>query len=125
MTRRETNIPPTPEVMRLSDIIGISAALALIEAHGGTRLYVPRTLSEGINLPGIIGEEAAGKLIREHGGCYLKIPVARAWRTLVYRGHGQSYADIARRLGCTEGTVWRILNEHEMTTRQLDLFGSP
>lgn len=119
-----TNNPPPPEVARLSDIIGIGAALALIEAHGGTRLYIPRAMSEEINLIKVIGLEASEKLIQAHGGNYLKIPVARQWRAVLYRGQEMSYPKIARRLGCTEGTVWRILSEYEMTSRQLDLFAA-
>lgn len=111
---------PSPEVKRISKIIGIPQALALIELYGGTRYYVPAT--PNAELVDLIGREAAEKLSQAWKGTYIKVPVARAWRVLVYRQQQMSYAVIARKVGCSENQVWRILNDHEMTSRQLCLF---
>ncbi|MGD9769469.1 MAG: hypothetical protein AB7U62_17680 [Pseudolabrys sp.] len=112
--------PPTDEVRRLVDIVGAEATLALIEAHGGTRFYVPRMPNE--RLVAIVGEPGAAALASLLGGEYLKLPLARAWRVLVYQARGLSYPAIARRVGCTEGAVWRTLSRHGLTQTQYDLF---
>lgn len=111
---------PPPEVMRLAEVIGVPAALALIEAFPGLRPYIPKQPTERIIA--VIGPEAAEKLARAWGGEYLKVPSAKPWRVTIYRGRGFSYADIALRVGLSEDGVWRILSRAEMTSPQLDLF---
>ncbi|MTW19111.1 hypothetical protein GJ689_23205 [Rhodoplanes serenus] len=115
-----TPLAPPPEVMRLAEVIGEPAALALIEAFPGLRIYVPRSPTERIMAA--IGAEAAAQLARAYGGEYLKVPAAKQWRVTIYRTRGLSYADIARRVGSTEDGVWRILSRAAMTSPQLDLF---
>ena len=114
--------PPTDEVRRLVRQIGAEATLRLVEARAAARLYVPRQPDPDGELARIIGLAAAQALSAAAAGDYIKVPVARQWRVLVYHAQGRSYMDIAQRLGCSQNTVWRILNEHEMTRRQLDLF---
>lgn len=114
--------PPTPEVEGVVKLVGLPGALALVEAHGGTRLYVPRNLNANSELSEMLGMRALASLIDAYGGNYLKIPVARRWRILILRSRGFSYADIARRVKCSENTVCRTLQDHEVTTTQLDLF---
>ncbi|MDC7787988.1 winged helix-turn-helix transcriptional regulator [Rhodoplanes sp. TEM] len=111
---------PPPEVMRLAEVIGVPAALALIEAFPGLRVYVPKAPTERI--VSAIGTAAAAQLARAYGGEYLKVPSAKPWRVAIYRGRGLSYAEIARRTGLSEDGVWRILSRAEMTSPQLDLF---
>lgn len=115
-----TPLAPPPEVMRLAEVIGEPAALALIEEFGGLRTYVPKHPTERI--VAAIGAEAAAKLAAAWGGEYIPVPLARAWRVMVYRSRGQSYPAIARRVGLSEDGVWRILSRADMTTSQLDLF---
>ncbi|WP_029004801.1 helix-turn-helix domain-containing protein [Azorhizobium doebereinerae] len=114
--------PPTDEVARLVAIVGPEAALELIEQRGGTRLFVSSTDVGLGGLKAIMGLEGAAKLVEACGREYFKVPVAREWRVLVYRSRGLSYAEIARKVGCSENTVWRILNAHAMTGCQLDMF---
>lgn len=114
--------PPTPEVTRLVSIIGPEATFALIEARSPARIYVPHTPDPDGELVGIIGLDAALALCKAAAGEYLKVPVAREWRILAYRAQGRSYLNIARALGCSLNTVWRVLNDHYMTAGQLDLF---
>ena len=40
-------------------IAGVDAALRLAEAHGGTRLYVPRDVRPGHELARVLGVQAA------------------------------------------------------------------
>ena len=113
------SIPAAPaELAPLTSLIGDHAALLLIEAHGGTRLYIAR---RGDALATVIGAQAAAALAAELGGEYLKVPTAKFWRARVYRARGMSYALIARRLGATESSVWRWLNAGGDTRRQLEM----
>lgn len=111
--------PPTPEVERLVQVVGPAAALALVEERGGTRIYVPRAVTPWLSA--LIGDDAAAALVAAYGGEHLPVPVARRWRVRIYRGRDMSHARIARRVGCSEDTVGRIL-AGEVTGRQLDLF---
>ena len=106
--------------------IGRPATLALIEAFGGTRVYVPVAPNQASPLVRSIGREAALALSARLGGSsatnVLKVPLARDWRILAYREEGLSYREIARRLAITEDTVWRHLQRAEQTARQGSLF---
>jgi hypothetical protein len=112
--------PPPPEAVRLVQRIGIAAAFALVEARGGTRIYVPRTASPW--LVDLIGAAPAAALAEALGGEFLKVPLARTWRVLAYQARGWSYARIARACGCSEDAVWKILSRAEKTSPQLGLF---
>lgn len=114
-----TTPPPPAELDYLVRPLGAAATLALIERHGGTRLYVPRAPSA--ELLACLGAEAAAALCAEWGGNYLKPPLAKGWRALVYRAAGDSYSQIARRLGCTEKAVAEHLRAGRATTTQLAL----
>ena len=101
--------PPTEDVAALVAAIGPEATLALVEAMGGTRVYVGRRdRGPSEALAAVIGEAAALKLadVQSHD---LRVPLARTWRILVYRAQGSSYREIARRAGCTDSGVWRVL----------------
>lgn len=122
MTERLPN--PTPEVKKLSKHIGREAALALIEARGGNRVYIPAPARIGQSeLPDIIGLDEARSLAVAYGPQWYFIPIAREWRVLLYRHRGMTYAEIARKTGTTETNVGRILRLQEMTNRQLSFFG--
>jgi hypothetical protein len=103
-------LPAPAELAWLADIIGDDATLALIEAHGGTRLYVPRRSPAASRLAEVLGAAAVGQLSATWGGDYLKVPTAKFWRARILRARGKSYAEIARALGATESSVWRWLN---------------
>lgn len=115
-------IAPPAELHYLSDLIGPEATLRLIEAFGGTRLYVPKAPNQGSRLAHAIGLDAARALATAWGRDTMLVPIARAWRVRVYRARGDTYAAIARRLGIREDSVWKILRAAEMTARQTDLF---
>ncbi|MFN7306935.1 MAG: hypothetical protein ACK5TQ_10190 [Acetobacteraceae bacterium] len=40
------SLPAPAEIHWLTNIIGADAALRLIEAHGGTRVYVPKDINQ-------------------------------------------------------------------------------
>lgn len=114
--------PPPAELSQFTDAIGAEALLRLIEAYGGTRLYIPQEPTEDTLLAQVVGLRAARSLAKSLGWGTLKVPLARNWRVRLYRHRGDSYAAIARRLGMTESTVGKILQAANATQRQLSLF---
>ncbi len=102
---------PDTAVAFVLRVLSPEAALALIEWRGGTRLYIPRDASGAAHeaLASHVGVPAALALAEAFRGEYLKVPLAKTWRARLYRARGESYAEIARRLGCTESAVWRHL----------------
>lgn len=115
--------PPPAELADLTRCIGPRAVLALIEAEGGSRVFVPKAPNQGMHLARMIGLDAARELAVEWGGAYLSVPLARAWRVRVYRAEGETQRGIARRLGITESQVWKLLRDAGQTgAAQADLF---
>jgi hypothetical protein len=128
--------PPTPDLKGLCDLCGSrEAALALIEAHGGTAIYVPHR-REKTDLLETIDAELIERLQRRYAGDWMRVPLAQAWRIQIYRGRGMTIRDIARRLTMTEGGVYKSLRlaglSHSLSDaraakpsagQQLDLLG--
>ncbi|HWJ72390.1 MAG TPA: helix-turn-helix domain-containing protein [Kaistia sp.] len=114
--------PPTKEVIRLVQMMGAEGALALIEWQAPARYYVPKSVGPDDPLAKAVGLDAARALVEARGGEAIMVPVAREWRILIYRSRGMSYAEIGRRLQCSQTTIWRRLSQHELTAAQLDLF---
>lgn len=114
----------------LLDLLGPDDFLRLVEAHGGTRLYVPRT-DNGSALPDEIGLEAVEKLQALRAGEWIRVPLAREWRARQYRANGLSNAKIAVKLGLTETGVNKLFFRMEdkpakgsaPDPRQMNLFG--
>lgn len=114
--------PPTEDVAPLVALIGDDAALRLLEARGGTRVYVSDP-EEGRALADIVGLDAAAAMRRKYGATRVKLPVGRQWRVLCYKAMGLSRPKIALRAGCSETTVDDIVKRHgRPATTQLDLF---
>lgn len=118
-----SHLPPaTDDVARLVDLIGEEAALRLIEARGGTRVYCADP-DEDRSLTGIVGLDAAAKMRAKYGANRVKVPVGRQWRVLCYKAMGLPHAKIARRAGCSETTVGDILRRYgRPAPAQLDFF---
>lgn len=101
---------PPAELAWLCDPLGVDATLALIEARGGTRVYVPAQPDAECEIARIIGLPATQALAKRFGGEHIRVPLARgkwtgAWRARIYHARGLSYPAIARRLGVVENTV--------------------
>jgi transcriptional regulator with XRE-family HTH domain len=118
------NAPPPPaELEPIASRIGAAATLALIEAHGGCRVFVARQPNQGSELARDIGLPAARALAERWGGEWLIVPLARAWRVRLYRLRGDTHREIARRLGITEKQVQKLLHNAGLTRPpQRDLF---
>lgn len=103
-------------VLELEELIGLSAALVIVERWGGTRLFVPERLTAEHRLVAAIGWEAAEQVVSIYAGDYLRVPrcaaMLRAKRNAELRARhakGESAATLAREYAMTERNVWLIL----------------
>lgn len=92
---------------QLREAIGDEAALALIEARGGTAVFVPGDPREEQELVRIVGLDAARELASRWGKEYLSVPMAMDWRIDRLLEKGLSAPKIALALGVHEDRVRR------------------
>ena len=118
----------------LVGVVGEAAALRLVSAHGGERVYVPKALTEDHWLIKTMGETAALALV-DHlgigaGGTQVDLPRgptgARAQeraRLASAIAEGQSANEISRTLGINRRTVFRAKakTRNSVDPRQLKL----
>lgn len=115
------NLPPPPaELAHLAELLGAEGLFRLLDTHGGTRLYVPRTPAPASPLAVLLGMAAAEQLAAEWGGDYLRVPLAKAWMARCLRARGYSHGMIARHMRTTENTV-RLMLQGPPDTRQISL----
>lgn len=112
----------------LMDALGEEGFLALTEAHGGVRLYVPKD-ALGSQLSSEIGTDHAARLSKLFPGGYIRVPLAREFRARHYRSCGDSNSMIARRLGLTEAGVDKLFSRspkpiggRKKDPRQIEMF---
>ncbi|MGQ3072558.1 MAG: hypothetical protein ACT7A5_15970 [Ferrovibrionaceae bacterium] len=125
----------TPEMQRLADQIGIDAVLCLIDARGGTSVYVPHRAEADTALSQIIGADAAGYLSALMAGSHLKLPTCRSARVLWWSTKVDSTAELALKFALDQRSVHRILARvpsgprdeqgNPLPSPQLDMFASP
>jgi hypothetical protein len=94
------------ELEDLIELLGVEPTLKLIEAYGGTRVDVPKHMRKKHPLRTVLGDSGFALLFQYFGGARIIVPIARAWRINIYIGLGLTNAEIARRAGCTENTVY-------------------
>lgn len=105
-----------PNSMRdLLRFVPLSAVLAIIDAYGGTRLYIPIHPQPDSGLGALIGMGDARTLASNVGGCDLEIPRlekvrqrARHAAVLGSLARGASQRDTARAFNMTTRNVRRI-----------------
>lgn len=105
-----------PESLReLIDVIGITAATALVEHWGGVRVWVPVELQPDHPLMLKLGAQAARRLVEHAAGEYLAVPrcvaALRAARDaeIRVRYETETAAALAREYGLTERMIWLIV----------------
>lgn len=109
---------PPAHIAWLIELVGHGSALALLELHAGTTIYIPRRV-DGSWVERDIGTEAATLLCSEHGGGHIELPLVKAWRCEMHRLRGLTHRAIALRLGMTENSVRRYLNRASLTNREI------
>ena len=107
---------------QIREAIGDAAALKLIEARGGTTVFVPGEPRDGQILTEIVGLDAARELASRWGKEYLMVPLAIEWRIDMLLADGLSAPEVARRLGIHEDRVRRRRRKVGVASSQMDLF---
>lgn len=115
-------------------LIGIPQALNMIDAYGGTELFIPNKHALGINheIAQIIGLSKLQLLAAQLGNTYIEIPMGTpitiAMRNRMIKEHAkkESKSQLARRFNLTKRQVRTIVNREEKLKvredRNLDLF---
>ena len=118
-------------VVELVDVIGLTAALKLVEAHGGTHIWVPKHARLGHWLAILIGLEALERLCAYYDSTQVEIPLcAKMLRMIKERAivaefeQGASNNQLARKHGTTDRTIRRIRQRagNAVPVVNLDLF---
>lgn len=123
-----------PQSVRdLVEVIGLTAALALVEERGGTWLRVPKRTNEDHWLADIIGLPALQSLVRIYNGEAVNIPrCVEALRSLRERqivaelDSGVLCREVAVKYGYTEDGLRklrrRVIGEIQLQSSQGDMF---
>lgn len=107
--------PSSEDRIDLASVLSERELIALAEVFGGTRLYLPAGVRPGHPLAKALGHDVAVALVKTVGAGTLRIPIARELRARHYRDNGDSYAQIARRLGMSEVGVQRMFKRMGLT----------
>lgn len=121
----------TRRTQQLVEIIGLSAALKIVEIRGGIRLSVPTRVKPEHWLVPHIGLEALKKLVDYYKGeeieidrCVKALLAIKEQQILQESANGISNAKLARKYGYTERGMRKLRRRVENTplTPQQDLF---
>lgn len=118
-------LPPT--LRQVAEVAGIEAAARLARDHGGTEIYIRRTLDMDHVLVRSVGMEAAASILERFGPGALEVPLwlsgrgqQLARRVMDMLDDGRSEAKIARTLRCHIRTVRRY--RARTPSAQMDMF---
>lgn len=111
------------ELRSLIELLGEEATLKIVEAYGGTRLSVPKVMPKEHRLRELLGDGSFALLYQYFGGSTIMIPIAREWRIDLYLKQKPrlTRAEIARRAGCSENTVYAHQRGDKRAPGQLNL----
>ncbi len=110
-----------PEFMHeIIRVVGIDAAIIIVQARGGVRLYVPKVADPTHWLANAIGVSAMAALIAEMGGDEIEIPfckealIAIKERAILKKAQsGKSQSALAREYKMTERGIRKLLRRAE------------
>ncbi len=113
----EIDIDQLPQsAAEIVEVVGVEAALRLVEAWGGIRLYVPQQMPEDHLLVSTLGRDESDELAKCYGGECIQVPrclhalrAVRNCRMRRERAKGDSPALLALRYRLTERQVYSIL----------------
>jgi len=101
-----------PSVQDMVGVVGLTAALAIVEERGGIRLCVPAQVRADHWLMQKIGAEAFARLVQVYAGEEIEIPkcdaALRALREHEIVNSDESNARLARRYGYTERGIRKL-----------------
>lgn len=112
-------------IQELIDIVGIKAALIIVEERGGIRLPVPVEVNQGHWLYTAIGKEAFTALVEYYAGEEIEIPRCSTAMRAIKDHHiaaaanqGASNAELAREFGYTERGIRKLRRRVEKHQKQ-------
>lgn len=124
-----------PGTQEVADAIGVDAALKLVEAHGGTRIFIPASCDKDHWLAQLLGHRVALKLCEAYSvapegkkiGAYILLPLGHASaleqaRQAAYRSmhkaldEGSSVDEAVRQSGVSRSTVLREKKRRQSNT---------
>ncbi|SMF86528.1 hypothetical protein [Tistlia consotensis] len=111
-------------LIEIAEMTSVAAALRLVDAFGGTKCYVPKTLTPDHPLVQAVGASAAEALRQHFEGDYIEVPVlasARHRKRLILEASG-STNDVAQQVGVTARYVRMVRNAGRPDDRQLEMF---
>ena len=105
--------------------MSILGAVALIEAHGGKYVFVPRAPRPSSRLAGLLSRKDFGALCAAYGGEEIAVPRGagllswiREQKVIALRAAGVTARDVASHLNITERTVWQIAQRHRQNLQR-------
>lgn len=129
----DVSLKHLPEsVARLVEVVGVDAAMAIVEERGGIRLYTPVKADPEHWLADRLGMVAFQKLVDEYQGEEIEVPrcleALRAAKDALIAADaeaGASDAELARRYGYTERGIRNVRRRMGLMkcAGQSDLFG--
>lgn len=119
--------PPPPSLALYVDALGIDNTLRLIEAHGGTTIWIPKGVNNSSakrrkELEDEFGAAMVKELIALFGGGPIEVPLAKPWRAELYKAQGMTMTEIARKLGLSYRTIKRRHAGDKSNAEQFSLF---
>ncbi|MEX0732863.1 MAG: Mor transcription activator family protein [Aquisalimonadaceae bacterium] len=116
-------------IAEIAEVVGMSAALELVQGWGGLRVYVPEQLQSDHPLARALGVSAARALAARYGREKIDVPrcvaaVRAARDECIRRDHaaGVSARQLAITYQLTERAIWKILARHAEPNPTGDLF---
>lgn len=117
-------------ILELIDVVGLQAALAIVEERGGVRLFVPKIYKPDHWLCKLIGTDPAAKLIAYYGGEEIEISRCAAALNAVKEhqiaNSDASNSELARQYGYTERGIRKLRRRVEerdgINANQIGLF---
>ncbi|WP_153116044.1 Mor transcription activator family protein [Rhodocyclus tenuis] len=100
------------ELRAIAEIIGIPAALRLVEARGGRRIYFPAGVDADHQLVKLIGQAPAEALCQAYAGERLEIPRALGYVRAVRNAHIMQ----SRAQGISQSA---LAGEHQLSERHI------
>jgi CRP-like cAMP-binding protein len=99
-----------PLIAQVRAVLSEAEFVRLAEALGGSRVYVPRRLTDEHDLVAAIGRDAAERISAAIGTEWLVVPLAKRERALYWQAQNLKDHEIARKLGMTRSGVQKLLD---------------
>ena len=117
-TGTDLGLEVTPPLQDILDVIGQDSMQKIMSEYGGTRLHIPKELTETHKPARLLGVVTARTLSNYCGGDYLDIPLmssqTRDFRNIEIvrrRNSGESFHDLVRAFNLSHRTITTIVSK--------------